>query len=86
MAPWEAVLGTTVRVPTLEVPITLRVPPGTGSGRQLRARGRGLPTKAGERGDLFAVVSLEVPPEVTEEEKRLWEQLAEKSKFNPRER
>jgi curved DNA-binding protein len=86
LAPWEAVLGTTVRIPTLEGPISLRVPPGADSGQQLRVRNRGLPTRAGERGDLHAVVSIEVPTQVSPEERELWEELAKKSKFDPRAR
>jgi curved DNA-binding protein len=84
LAPWEAVLGTTVRVPTLGGPISLRVPPGTQSGQQLRVRGRGLPTRGGESGDLHAVVSIEVPKQITPAEREFWEQLAKKSEFTPR--
>jgi curved DNA-binding protein len=85
LAPWEAVLGTTVRVPTLDAPISLRIPAGTAAGQQLRAKGRGLPNRSGERGDLYAVVNIDVPSKVTPEERTLWEQLASKSNFRPRE-
>lgn len=84
LAPWEAVLGTTVRVPTLEGPISLRIPAGTTRGQQLRVRGRGLPTRTGERGDLHAIISIEVPSAISEDERQLWEQLAQKSEFKPR--
>ena len=84
LAPWEAVLGTTLRIPTLDGSISLRIPPGTSNGQQLRVRGRGLPTRTGERGDLYAVVSIDVPSRVSASERELWEQLAKKSDFKPR--
>ena len=84
LAPWEAVLGATVRIPTPDGTVSLKVPAGTVSERQLRLRGRGLPTSDGKRGDLYAVVSIEVPADVTPEQKVLWGQLAKKSTFNPR--
>jgi len=85
LAPWEAVLGCTLAIPTLESPVSVRIPPGTVSGQQLRIRGRGLPTgPKGARGDLFVVVSISVPKQIGEEERKLWEQLAAKSAFDPR--
>ena len=86
LAPWEAVLGTQVEVPTLSGAIKLRIPPGFKSGKQLRVRGQGLPkSPGGERGDLYVVASVLVPPTVSNEERALWENLARVSKFNPRE-
>lgn len=85
LAPWEAVLGTTVTVPTLEGNVSMRVPPGTDHGQRLRARGRGLPkAKPGERGSLYVAVSIHVPRQLSPEERSLWEQLAKQSSFNPR--
>jgi curved DNA-binding protein len=84
LAPWEAVLGTTVTVRTLEGSVSLRVPAGTQQGHQLRIRGKGLPAGAGKRGDLYVGVSIQVPPRITKEEERLWKQLASLSTFNPR--
>ena len=78
------VLGTTIDVPTVDGKVSLKVPATTRGGRQLRLRGKGLPTKTGTRGDLYAVVSIQIPIKSTAEENKLWEQLAEKSKFNPR--
>lgn len=83
LAPWEAVLGAGVSVPTLEGPLNIKVPPGTQSGQRLRVRGRGL-GKEGQRGDLFAVVQIHVPKTVNEEERQLWEHLARASRFTPR--
>jgi curved DNA-binding protein len=84
LSPWEAVLGGTVDMPTLDGMVSLKIPAGTVAGRQFRLRGRGLPTSDGTRGDLHAIVSIQVPPRITLEQKVLWEQLASKSSFNPR--
>ncbi|MBI2946480.1 MAG: J domain-containing protein [Verrucomicrobia bacterium] len=84
LAPWEAVLGTTVHAPTLDGSVSLKVPPGMTSGQRLRIRGRGLPGENGTRGDLYAVTSIQVPSRLTPEEKALWEKLARESTFNPR--
>jgi len=85
LAPWEAVLGATVSVPTLDGHLSLRIAPGARSGQQLRVRGRGLPHGPdGECGDLFVVVTIQVPAELTAAEKALWEKLAQESHFNPR--
>lgn len=84
LAPWEAVVGANISMPTLECSVSLKIRPGTTAGQQLRLRGKGLPTKDGNRGDLFAVISIQVPTEANVEEQALWEQLARKSGFNPR--
>src|SRR5205823_11732865 len=57
----EAALGTTLRVPTLDGTVTLRVPPGTPSGRTFRVRGRGAPKRASGKGDLLVTVEVAVP-------------------------
>ena len=84
LAPWEAVLGATIPVQTLEGKISLKIPPGTQEGYQLRVRGKGLPVGNAKRGDLYVGVSIQIPPQSSEDEKRLWKQLAAKSTFNPR--
>ena len=85
LAPWEAVLGATVSVPTLDGPVSMKIPPGTIPGQQLRLRGRGLPRgPQGERGDLYVAAHLRLPSHVTDDERALWERLAVTSKFNPR--
>ncbi|MCE5339504.1 MAG: DnaJ domain-containing protein [Planctomycetaceae bacterium] len=84
LAPWEAVLGVTIHIPTLDGMVSLKIPTGTIAERQLRLRGKGLPMSNGMRGDLYAVVSIQVPVNLTPEQKILWEQLAAKSTFNPR--
>ena len=84
LAPWEAVLGATVPVRTLEGTVSLKVPAGTQQGHQLRIRGKGLPTGVAKRGDLYVGVSIAVPPRISKEEERLWKQLASESTFDPR--
>lgn len=84
LAPWEAVLGTRVSVPTLENNVSVKVPAGTQSGTLLRVRGKGLPGAGSKRGDLLLKVSIQVPTELTGEEHELWEKLSKSSTFNPR--
>ena len=84
LAPWEAVLGTSVQVPTLGGSVRLKVPPGTHAGGQLRLAGRGLPKPHGGEGDLFAIVQIAVPTVTSERERALFKELAEASTFNPR--
>ncbi|HEY3730137.1 MAG TPA: DnaJ C-terminal domain-containing protein [Steroidobacteraceae bacterium] len=84
LAPWEAVLGTSVEVPTPGGTLRLKVPPGTQAARQLRLPRRGLPTPKGEPGDLYAVVQIVVPSVVNDAQQALYRQLAEVSAFAPR--
>jgi curved DNA-binding protein len=84
LAPWEAVLGASVEVPTLSGAVRLKVPPGTQAGRKLRLPKRGLPKPRSGEGDLYVLVQITVPAQPTEEEKALFERLAEVSDFDPR--
>jgi curved DNA-binding protein len=84
LAPWEAVLGATVKVPTLAGAVDLKIAPGTPAGRKLRLTGRGLPRRDKTTGDLYATVRIVVPTAVGEEERALYKQLAEVSRFDPR--
>jgi curved DNA-binding protein len=84
LTPWEAVLGANIAVPTLNGRVNIRIPPGTQSGQKLRVRGRGLPQRSGESGDLIVVTRIEVPQRISDGERKLWEQLAVESRFNPR--
>jgi curved DNA-binding protein len=84
LAPWEAVLGASISVPTLDGRVNIKIPPGTQTGQKLRVRGRGLPQRGGSHGDLIVVTRVEVPLHVTDAERKLWEQLARDSKFKPR--
>jgi curved DNA-binding protein len=84
LSPWEAILGASVSIPALDGPASLKIPAGTVAGRQFRLRGLGLPVSDGGRGDLYAVVSIQVPAQVTAEQRKLWEQVAAKTSFDPR--
>jgi curved DNA-binding protein len=79
VAPWEAALGATVTVPTPGGTVQVKVPAGSSCGRTLRLRGEGL-----GGGDLLARVRIDVPKKLTKQERRLFEELAEKSKFDAR--
>lgn len=85
IAPWQAVLGADVSVPTLDGSVKLRIPPGSSNGQQMRVRSRGLPIgKTGTRGDFHAVLTVQLPEKLNDEERTLWEKLREVSRFNPR--
>jgi molecular chaperone DnaJ len=72
----EAVFGTDLRVPTLDGYVTLRVPPGTPTGRVLRARGRGVQKRDGQAGDLLVTVDVVVPTALTDEARDALEKFA----------
>lgn len=82
LAPWEAALGASVRVPTPAGDIMLKVPPGSAQGRELRIKGRGIP--AAEPGDLYAVLKIVLPPADTANAKMAYQRLAEELPFDPR--
>jgi curved DNA-binding protein len=85
LAPWEAVLGAEVKVPTPSGSAKLRIPPGTNNGHQLRLRGQGLPqAPTMEQGDLYVVVNIQLPSVSSAEEQALWKELARVSPFDPR--
>ncbi|MFI5495360.1 molecular chaperone DnaJ [Actinoplanes sp. NPDC051859] len=75
----EAVLGCDLRVPTLDASVTLRVPPGTPSGRKLRARGKGVQRRDGQVGDLLVTVEVQVPSGISDEARDALEQFAKLS-------
>ena len=86
LAPWEGALGATVTLATPGGEAKVTVPAATSSGRRIRLRGRGLPNPRGTAGDFYAVATLRVPDRLTDEERRLFEQLAAVSTFDPRRR
>jgi curved DNA-binding protein len=80
VTPSEAALGATVPVQTLGgETVRLKVPAGSSSGRKLRLRGQGMPG-----GDLYATVMIHVPKKLSNDERELYERLAEVSDFDPR--
>ena len=71
----DAVLGGEVSVPTLDGPtVTVRIPPGSANGQKLRVKGKGVPL-TNRTGDLIVSVTIEVPSDVSDEERSLLEQL-----------
>lgn len=84
LTPWEAALGTSVEVPTLEGRVRMKVPAGVRAGQNLRLPGKGLPKPHAAAGDLYAVLQIVTPPNLTDEERKLFEELARISKYQPR--
>jgi curved DNA-binding protein len=74
----EAILGTTIAVPTIDdKQMSLKIPPGTKHGTKLRLSGHGLPAmKGNKKGDLFVRIQIKVPKRLNEEQKKLVEDLA----------
>jgi curved DNA-binding protein len=84
LAPWEAVLGTEISVPTLNGRVNIKIPAGTQAGQKLRVRGRGLALHGGGAADLYVITNITTPTHITDSEKRLWQELAKESHFKPR--
>jgi DnaJ-class molecular chaperone len=80
---YEAVLGGKVRVPTLDGAVELAIPPGTSSGRTLRVRGKGLPSKEGA-GDLYATVRIVLPERSDAELEDLMRKWRDGQPYDPR--
>jgi curved DNA-binding protein len=76
IAPWQAALGTEVKVPTLDGRVKLKVPPGTQGGQRFRLRERGLQSASGQRGDLYVLAQIQIPKKLSEREREIWSQLA----------
>ena len=81
----EAALGGQARVPTLTEPVTVKIPPGTESGKTVRVRGRGIEKTKGSPGDLLVTFEVAVPQKLTAEERQAIEKLAEVLQSDPRE-
>jgi molecular chaperone DnaJ len=80
----DAVLGTSIAVPTLDGEVTVKVPAGTQPGTMLRLRGKGLPGfGGGGRGHLILSLQVRVPTRLTDEERRLYEQLRAAAREKP---
>jgi DnaJ-class molecular chaperone len=84
IAPWEAVLGATVKVPTLDGPVEMRVPPHSQGGQVMRLKHRGLARPGGGRGDQHVRLKIVVPGKPSEKEIELLKKLAAESRFDPR--
>lgn len=82
LAPWEAALGAALAVPTPDGPVQLTIPPGSKAGRQLRLKGRGIP--GSPPGDLYAVLSIALPPADSDAAREAYEAMELAFDFNPR--
>jgi len=85
----QATLGADVEIPTVDGPTMLKIPDGTQPGKILRLRGKGIPRLRGNgRGDQLVVINVEVPVNVDNDQRQLFEQLAESlgSEVRPQER
>lgn len=80
----EAAHGATVRVPTIDGSVELRVPPGITSGKLLRVKGRGVPHKDGSRGDQLCRIMVQVPGELSAAEKAQLAAIDKAHAFDPR--
>ena len=83
----EVALGSTITVPTLDNPVKVKVPAGTPNGRTLRVRGRGIPKRSGNAGDLLVTVEVKVPKDLDPSATsalRAYAQAEKDSGFDPR--
>lgn len=84
ITPWEAALGTRVNIQSIDEETKVYIPQGIQSGEKIRIPGKGYKDGKGARGDLIAEVKIMVPKKLTNEEKKVFEQLNKISTFNPR--
>lgn len=82
LAPWEAALGATVKVPTPTGVVDLKIPAGSQAGKKLRLKGRGIPAR--EPGDLYVVLQIALPKAENEEQRRVYQAMKQQFAFNPR--
>ena len=83
VAPWEAALGKTVKAPTPQGNVDLKIPAGSVSGKKMRLKGRGIPAKV--PGDLYVVLQLVLPPADTQQAKDFYQKMEQELSFKPRE-
>ena len=82
VTPWEAALGASVAVPTLDGPVNLSIPPGSTAGRKMRLKGKGIP--GSPPGDLYAVLAIALPPADTDAAKDAYRAMQSSFDFDPR--
>jgi len=86
VAPWEAALGATVKVPTPGGKVDLKIRPGSANGSKMRLKGRGIPASSSNNspGDLYVILKVALPPAGTDSEKAAYEKMRQSFSFNPR--
>jgi len=82
ISPWEAALGATVKIPTPNSVVDLKIPPNSIGGQKLRLKGKGIP--ADIPGDMYAVIQIVLPKADSDSVKRAYEILQSSTQFNPR--
>lgn len=81
----EAISGASIKVPTLDGSVTIKVPQGANSGSKLRLKGKGVPAPQGDqRGDMFVKLSIMLPDPLPEDLKDVIEKWAKKRAYDPR--
>lgn len=84
LTPWEASLGSKIKIDTLEDQVDIYIPQGIQTGEKIEIPNKGYIKSQNERGNLYAQVKIMVPKTLTKEEEKAFEQLNKISKFNPR--
>jgi len=84
VTPSEAVLGGTIKVPTLDGLVKMTIPPGVQSAKRLRLAGKGYPSEEGQRGDQIVEIQIVIPQDLTSKERELYEKLRQLESFAPR--
>jgi curved DNA-binding protein len=82
VAPWEAALGASIKIPTPAGAVEMKVPAGSAAGSRLRLKGRGLPGP--DPGDLYAILRIAVPPASSAKAREFYARMKEEFDFNPR--
>ncbi len=82
IAPWEAALGGSVKIPTPDGPVDMKIPAGSSSGRKLRLKGRGIPAQS--PGNFYVTLKVVMPDTLSDKAKDLYRELAQAQAFNPR--
>ena len=83
ITPWEAALGSKINLPTPGGNVELKIPEGSSSGKRMRLKGRGIPSKS--PGDFYVILEIAMPEQLSDKEKSLYQELQKaSSNFNPR--
>ena len=82
VAPWEAALGATVKAPTPDGLVDLKIPAGTAGGRKLRLKKRGVPGEP--PGDLYVVLTITLPPADSDAARQIYRKMEQELGYNPR--
>lgn len=83
LSPWEAALGSTILAPTPHGPVSLKIPPGSESGKKMRLAGRGLSTHT-TQGDMYITLQVQTPPATTSQQQEFYAQMERTFNWSPR--